>query len=125
MGNSWKWIIFLGEKWKGVVFHDTLGCEGICMERNVAVWGGEGRSLMRRVVWRLEGEKYKKYAHWDVVFQKTLVNFLLSVPALCSRLLYIIYNSKTNGRKSPFLMLSQIDNFRIPISLLIRDLCMY
>lgn len=33
------------------------------------------------VVWRLEGEKYKKYAHWDVVFQKTLVNFLLSVPA--------------------------------------------
>lgn len=48
MGNSWKWIIFLGEKWKGVVFHDTLGCEGICMERNVAVWGGEGRSLVRR-----------------------------------------------------------------------------
>lgn len=33
------------------------------MERNVAVWGGEERSLMRRVVWRLEGEKYKKYAH--------------------------------------------------------------
>ena len=35
-------------KWKGVVFHDTLGCVGICMEWNVAVWGGGGRSLMRR-----------------------------------------------------------------------------
>lgn len=33
------------------------------MEWNVAVWGGGGRSLVRRVVWRLEGEKYKKYAH--------------------------------------------------------------
>lgn len=48
MGNSWKWIIFSGEKWKGVAFHDTLRCGGLCMEWNVAVWGGGGRSLVRR-----------------------------------------------------------------------------
>jgi len=39
---------FSWEKWEGVVFHDTLGCGGLCMEWNVAVWGGGGRSLVRR-----------------------------------------------------------------------------
>lgn len=42
------------------------------MERNVAVWGGGGRSLMRRVVWRLEGEKYRKYAQPVAVFLKAI-----------------------------------------------------
>lgn len=57
MGNSWKWIIFSGEKWKGVAFHDTLRCGGLCMEWNVAVWGGGGRSLARRAILKVnEGE---------------------------------------------------------------------
>ena len=30
------------------MFHDTLGCGEICMERNVAVWGGGGQNLVRR-----------------------------------------------------------------------------
>ena len=57
MGNSRKWINFLGEKWEGVVFYDALGCGEICMERNVAVWGGGGRSLVRRAILTVnEGE---------------------------------------------------------------------
>lgn len=39
------------------MFYDTLGCGGICMEWNVAVWGGEGRSLVRRAILKVnEGE---------------------------------------------------------------------
>lgn len=43
---------FSWEKWKDVVFHDTLGCGGICMSgmwrygvEGDGVWCGEGKMI--------------------------------------------------------------------------------
>lgn len=58
------------------MFYDTLGCGGICMERNVAVWGGGGTESGAESYFESKGRRNIRNIHIWMWYFKTTTFFV-------------------------------------------------